>query len=236
MSSFPCATQRWAKGNNEMWKLRESCSLTPSERSDLVAGVALSRARMPPVASSVASSSAAPYDANLPKKKKLPACGSCKMRRVLCQPQPPPASCPRCIDKGIVCVSLSPLYRTLLRSTNTPALAATTASRCAVDYTPIDIISIFNVHSCTTTPVVRKKPTGRTGKRIEEARSVQRPRSPPPVTPAEILCSQSDLRFSGGSEQRTSRTRLGHALDHSAHPATHHRLRHDFPLSRRRPQ
>ncbi|KAK4700205.1 hypothetical protein P7C70_g6042, partial [Phenoliferia sp. Uapishka_3] len=60
------------------------------------------------------------------KRKKLPSCDSCKLRRVLCIPQPPPTSCPRCKEKGIV---------------------------------------------CTTTPVVRRKPTGRTGKRIEEARA-----------------------------------------------------------------
>ncbi|KAM0753729.1 hypothetical protein T439DRAFT_322619 [Meredithblackwellia eburnea MCA 4105] len=59
-------------------------------------------------------------------KRRLPACDSCKLRRVLCIPQPPPAACPRCLDKGIV---------------------------------------------CTTTPVIRRKPTGRTGKRIEEAKA-----------------------------------------------------------------
>lgn len=36
-----------------------------------------------------------------------------------------------------------------------------------------DII-LCKSHSCTTTPVVRKKPVGRTGKRIEEARSAAR--------------------------------------------------------------
>jgi hypothetical protein len=61
------------------------------------------------------------------KPKKIAACDSCKHRRVLCAPVPPPGSCSRCMDKGI---------------------------------------------QCTTTPVVRKKPVGRTGKRIEESRSV----------------------------------------------------------------
>ncbi|GAA5894986.1 hypothetical protein JCM5296_000931 [Sporobolomyces johnsonii] len=61
------------------------------------------------------------------KRRKLPACDSCKLRRVLCKPVPPPASCERCRDKGIV---------------------------------------------CTTTPVVRKRAAGRTGKRIEEARAM----------------------------------------------------------------
>lgn len=36
------------------------------------------------------------------KRKKLPSCDSCKLRRVLCIPQPPPTSCPRCKEKGIV--------------------------------------------------------------------------------------------------------------------------------------
>ncbi|GAA5837930.1 hypothetical protein JCM3766R1_001522 [Sporobolomyces carnicolor] len=61
------------------------------------------------------------------KRKKLPACDACKLRRVLCKPQPIGISCPRCKDKGIV---------------------------------------------CTTTPTVRKKAAGRTGKRIEEARAM----------------------------------------------------------------
>ncbi|KAM0755626.1 hypothetical protein T439DRAFT_7979 [Meredithblackwellia eburnea MCA 4105] len=59
------------------------------------------------------------------KKKALPACDACKYRRVYCEPQLPPLSCSRCIDKGI---------------------------------------------QCKTTPVVRRKPVGRTGKRIEEAK------------------------------------------------------------------
>ncbi|GAA6012319.1 hypothetical protein JCM11491_007091 [Sporobolomyces phaffii] len=61
------------------------------------------------------------------KRKKLPACDACKLRRVLCKPQPIGISCPRCKDKGIV---------------------------------------------CTTTPTVRKKAVGRSGKRIEEARAM----------------------------------------------------------------
>ncbi|GAA5878716.1 hypothetical protein JCM16303_007156 [Sporobolomyces ruberrimus] len=61
------------------------------------------------------------------KRKKLPACDACKLRRVLCKPQPIGISCPRCKDKGIV---------------------------------------------CTTTPTIRKKAAGRSGKRIEEARAM----------------------------------------------------------------
>ncbi|KAK4051509.1 hypothetical protein OIO90_004723 [Microbotryomycetes sp. JL221] len=61
------------------------------------------------------------------KAKKLRACNGCKMRRIKCDPVPPPGSCSRCKEKGIVCV---------------------------------------------TTPVIRKKPTGRSGKRIEEAKAI----------------------------------------------------------------
>ncbi|KAM0786214.1 hypothetical protein ACM66B_007017 [Microbotryomycetes sp. NB124-2] len=61
------------------------------------------------------------------KAKKLRACNGCKMRRIKCEPVPPPGSCSRCKEKGIVCV---------------------------------------------TTPVVRKKTTGRSGKRIEEAKAI----------------------------------------------------------------
>ncbi|SCV74531.1 BQ2448_7560 [Microbotryum intermedium] len=60
------------------------------------------------------------------KRRKLPSCDSCRLRRVLCVPVPPPGSCSRCLDKGIM---------------------------------------------CTSTPVIRKKPTGRTGRRIEQARA-----------------------------------------------------------------
>ncbi|KAI5481491.1 Zn(2)-C6 fungal-type transcription factor [Pseudohyphozyma bogoriensis] len=69
------------------------------------------------------SKGAAPYK----KDRKPPACDACKFRRVLCHPVPAPGSCPRCIDKGVV---------------------------------------------CTTTPVVRKKPAPRSGKRIEAAKVI----------------------------------------------------------------
>ncbi|BGP03719.1 hypothetical protein NBRC10513v2_007452 [Rhodotorula toruloides] len=62
----------------------------------------------------------------LGKRKRLPACDCCKMRRLKCEPVPPPGSCPRCKATGVV---------------------------------------------CTTTPTVRKKAVGRTGKRIEEAKA-----------------------------------------------------------------
>ncbi|KAJ7242027.1 hypothetical protein C8J57DRAFT_1368151 [Mycena rebaudengoi] len=39
------------------------------------------------------------------KRKKPPACDSCKSRRVLCYPQPDGAPCPRCIAKGFVCTT-----------------------------------------------------------------------------------------------------------------------------------
>ncbi|SGY86058.1 BQ5605_C009g05797 [Microbotryum silenes-dioicae] len=61
------------------------------------------------------------------KRRKLPSCDSCRLRRVLCVPVPPPGSCSRCLEKGII---------------------------------------------CTSTPVIRKKPVGRTGRRIEEARAM----------------------------------------------------------------
>ncbi|KAJ7336277.1 hypothetical protein DFH08DRAFT_285472 [Mycena albidolilacea] len=37
------------------------------------------------------------------RKKKPPACDSCKARRVLCHPQPEGIPCPRCAEKGIIC-------------------------------------------------------------------------------------------------------------------------------------
>ncbi|KAJ6626758.1 hypothetical protein B0H10DRAFT_1998414 [Mycena sp. CBHHK59/15] len=39
------------------------------------------------------------------KRKKPPACDSCKSRRVLCHPQPYGNPCPRCSEKGIVCTT-----------------------------------------------------------------------------------------------------------------------------------
>ncbi|KAJ7500013.1 hypothetical protein FB451DRAFT_1358990 [Mycena latifolia] len=41
----------------------------------------------------------------LVKKKKPPACDSCKARRVLCLPTTDGTSCPRCIEKGIRCTT-----------------------------------------------------------------------------------------------------------------------------------
>ncbi|EIW74344.1 hypothetical protein CONPUDRAFT_78018 [Coniophora puteana RWD-64-598 SS2] len=38
-------------------------------------------------------------------QKRLPACDTCKLRRVKCDPVPPPEACPRCISKGIVCTT-----------------------------------------------------------------------------------------------------------------------------------
>ncbi|BGP35609.1 hypothetical protein JCM10296v2_007450 [Rhodotorula toruloides] len=82
-----------------------------------------------PIAST--SSAAAPSESSisksaLGKRKRLPACDCCKMRRLKCEPVPPPGSCPRCKATGVV---------------------------------------------CTTTPTIRKKAVGRTGKRIEEAKA-----------------------------------------------------------------
>ncbi|KAJ7132628.1 hypothetical protein C8R46DRAFT_1101593 [Mycena filopes] len=41
---------------------------------------------------------------------KPPACDTCKARRVLCHPQPNGQSCPRCVEKGIVCTT-TPIRR-----------------------------------------------------------------------------------------------------------------------------
>ncbi|KAJ6595591.1 hypothetical protein DFH09DRAFT_1135056 [Mycena vulgaris] len=37
--------------------------------------------------------------------KKPPACDACKARRVLCHPQPNDLPCPRCAEKGVVCIT-----------------------------------------------------------------------------------------------------------------------------------
>ncbi|KAJ7780569.1 hypothetical protein DFH07DRAFT_434983 [Mycena maculata] len=37
------------------------------------------------------------------KRKKPPACDACKLKRVLCHPQPGGSPCPRCSEKGTVC-------------------------------------------------------------------------------------------------------------------------------------
>ncbi|KAJ6470296.1 hypothetical protein DFH09DRAFT_1221101 [Mycena vulgaris] len=37
--------------------------------------------------------------------KKPPACDACKLRRVLCHPQPNGAPCPRCAEKNIICTT-----------------------------------------------------------------------------------------------------------------------------------
>ncbi|KAJ7908505.1 hypothetical protein B0H13DRAFT_2016524 [Mycena leptocephala] len=39
------------------------------------------------------------------KKKKPPACDSCKASRILCHPQPANAPCPRCVVKNIICTT-----------------------------------------------------------------------------------------------------------------------------------
>lgn len=85
--------------------------------------VVIAESESPPEASTSERTSSKPTK----KEKKLPACDACKLRRVLCCPQPSPTPCPRCVSKSI---------------------------------------------KCTTTPVVRKKPFNRTGKRIELAKAV----------------------------------------------------------------
>ncbi|GAA5834363.1 hypothetical protein JCM11251_007969 [Rhodosporidiobolus azoricus] len=48
----------------------------------------------------------APPASNLDhKRKKLPACDVCKLRRLKCNPIPPPGSCPRCRQTGVVCTT-----------------------------------------------------------------------------------------------------------------------------------
>ncbi|KAF8217707.1 hypothetical protein K438DRAFT_1795513 [Mycena galopus ATCC 62051] len=42
---------------------------------------------------------------NWKKPRKPPACDSCKVRRVLCHPQPGGAPCPRCVEKEILCTT-----------------------------------------------------------------------------------------------------------------------------------
>ncbi|GAA6039556.1 hypothetical protein JCM8097_008389 [Rhodosporidiobolus ruineniae] len=39
------------------------------------------------------------------KRKRLPACDSCKLRRLKCNPVPPPGSCERCRTTGVVCTT-----------------------------------------------------------------------------------------------------------------------------------
>ncbi|KAJ3853949.1 hypothetical protein EV368DRAFT_81097 [Lentinula lateritia] len=46
----------------------------------------------------------------LKKCKKLPACDYCKAKRVLCHPQQG-ASCPRCLEKGVICVTTPAIRR-----------------------------------------------------------------------------------------------------------------------------
>ncbi|EIW76968.1 hypothetical protein CONPUDRAFT_168675 [Coniophora puteana RWD-64-598 SS2] len=45
----------------------------------------------------------------MPKEKpnaaRLPPCDACKLRRVRCDPVLPPASCPRCVSKNIICTT-----------------------------------------------------------------------------------------------------------------------------------
>ncbi|GAA6017858.1 hypothetical protein JCM10207_003478 [Rhodosporidiobolus poonsookiae] len=61
----------------------------------------------PPVASTSSGSGAADPSASstLGKRKKLPACDSCKLRRLKCEPVPAPGSCPRCKQTGVVCTT-----------------------------------------------------------------------------------------------------------------------------------
>ncbi|GAA5993118.1 hypothetical protein JCM11641_003822 [Rhodosporidiobolus odoratus] len=61
-----------------------------------------------PIAStSTASTSTTPTAAGttLGKRKRLPACDSCKLRRLRCEAVPPPASCVRCKQTGVVCTT-----------------------------------------------------------------------------------------------------------------------------------
>ncbi|GAA6048800.1 hypothetical protein JCM3770_003627 [Rhodotorula araucariae] len=44
------------------------------------------------------------------KRKRLPACDCCKMRRLKCEPVPPPGSCSRCKTTGVVCTT-TPVVR-----------------------------------------------------------------------------------------------------------------------------
>ncbi|KAF7338732.1 Zn(2)-C6 fungal-type domain-containing protein [Mycena sanguinolenta] len=39
------------------------------------------------------------------RPRKPPACDPCKVRRVLCHPQPGGAPCPRCLEKGFICTT-----------------------------------------------------------------------------------------------------------------------------------
>ena len=88
------------------------------------------------------------------------------------------------------------------------------------------------LHRCTTTPVIRKKPTGRTGKRIEEARATfgtidpdapefMGPSNTPWITPrAQQGQSQQQITGSatpqlGGAEARLASTELsGQVIAH----------------------
>ncbi|KAF7290069.1 Zn(2)-C6 fungal-type domain-containing protein [Mycena chlorophos] len=45
-----------------------------------------------------------------PKPKKLPACDQCKARRVMCHSRPNGEPCPRCAEKGLICLT-TPLPR-----------------------------------------------------------------------------------------------------------------------------
>ncbi|KAF7298460.1 hypothetical protein MKEN_01371100 [Mycena kentingensis (nom. inval.)] len=49
--------------------------------------------------------SSATMSAQERKSKKPPACDACKARRVLCHPQLNGESCPRCIEKNIICIT-----------------------------------------------------------------------------------------------------------------------------------
>ncbi|KAJ7474357.1 hypothetical protein B0H11DRAFT_1331596 [Mycena galericulata] len=72
------------------------------------------------------------------RPKKPPACDNCKARRVLCHSQPKGASCPRCVEKNIVCTTTTVRrqgrpHKTAEANTSSPPPAATSqlASRLA---------------------------------------------------------------------------------------------------------
>ncbi|EIW80530.1 hypothetical protein CONPUDRAFT_154558 [Coniophora puteana RWD-64-598 SS2] len=56
--------------------------------------------------------------------KRLPACDVCKLRRVKCDPVPPPDPCPRCRSKGVVCRTTQVLRKNAKIRTGTRIEAA----------------------------------------------------------------------------------------------------------------
>ncbi|KAJ7117244.1 hypothetical protein C8R43DRAFT_1037753 [Mycena crocata] len=61
------------------------------------------------------------------KPKKLPACDLCKLRRVLCHPQPDGAPCPRCLEKNDTCTT-TPVPRGRPRKIRLPASSSSDSS------------------------------------------------------------------------------------------------------------